>query len=171
MEHNIIKIDTSDINLIKKVYKNGEENVGDLETNEYNKRYDKNIYNTKVIKSETFFCDTRNKELVNILKKYIILNEKTEYISNIHYINYKIGEEAKEHFDTGPSIRTYIILLNDEFEGGEFYLENNHIDLKIGDMLEFDANLLHSVKPIQKGNREVIVIWILNSQKNKKTII
>jgi predicted 2-oxoglutarate/Fe(II)-dependent dioxygenase YbiX len=171
MEHNIIKIDSNDINLIKKVYKNGEENVGDTETNEYNKRYDKNIYNTKVIKSETFFCDTRNKELVNILKKYIILNEKTEYISNIHYINYKIGEEAKEHFDTGPSIRTYIILLNDEFEGGEFYLENNYIDLKIGEMLEFDANLLHSVKPIQKGNREVMVIWILNSQKNKKTII
>lgn len=171
MKHNIIKIDINDINLIKKIYRNGEENAGDVETNPYNKRIDKNHYSTELVKSETFFCDTRNKELVDVVKKYININEITEYIANIHYINYKIGEEAKEHVDTGSSIRTYIMLLNDSFEGGKFYLDNTHINLKLGEIIEFDANLLHKVTPIISGNREVIAIWVLPSQKNKKTII
>jgi hypothetical protein len=170
MEHKIIKIDINDINLIKQVYRNGEENGGDMETNPFNKRIDKNTYGTELVKSETFFCDTRNKELVDIVKKYININEITEYIANIHYINYKIGEEAKEHVDTGSSIRTYIMLLNDSFEGGQFYLDNTHINLKLGEIIEFDANLLHKVTPIISGNREVLAIWILPSQKNKKTL-
>ena len=171
MKYNIIKIEINDINLIKQVYRNGEENTGDIESNPYNKRIDKNNYSTELVKSETFFCDTRNKELVDIVKKYININETTEYISNMHYINYKIGEEAKQHVDTGSSIRTYIILLNDNFKGGEFYLDNIHIPLKLGEIIEFDANLLHKVTPIISGNREVIAIWILPSQKNKKTLM
>lgn len=171
MKYNIIKIEINDINLIKQVYRNGEENTGDIESNPYNKRIDKNNYSSELVKSETFFCDTRNKELVDIVKKYININETTEYISNMHYINYKIGEEAKQHVDTGSSIRTYIILLNDNFKGGEFYLDNIHIPLKLGEIIEFDANLLHKVTPIISGNREVIAIWILPSQKNKKTLM
>jgi len=171
MLYKILNIEIEDVNHIKKVYRDGEENNGDLEHNPYNTRVDKNTYNTNLVKSETFFCDTSNKELVNVIKKYIGLNEMTEYISNIHYINYKIGEEAKEHVDTGKSIRTYIILLNSDFEGGEFYLEGNHVNLKIGQIMEFDANLLHSVKTITNGNREVIVIWVKNSQKKDKSLI
>ena len=55
MKHNIINIDINDINLIKQVYRNGEENTGDVETNPYNKRIDKNNYSTELVKSETFF--------------------------------------------------------------------------------------------------------------------
>ena len=171
MKHNIIKIDINDVNLIKQVYRNGEENGRDIETNPYNRRINKKKYRTTLVKSETFFCDTRNKELVNIVKKYININETTEYIANMHYINYKIGEEAKEHVDTGSSIRTYITILNNNFKGGEFYLDNIHIPLKLGEMIEFDADLLHKVTPILSGNREVLVIWILKSQKNKQTLI
>lgn len=171
MNYKLINISIEDINVIKDVYRNGEENAGDLETNPYNRRIDKNGYNTNLVKSETFFCDTSNKELVNIVKKYITLNETMEYIANMHYINYKIGEEAKEHIDTGSSIRTYIILLNDNFEGGEFYLDNTYIPLKLGEIIEFDANLLHKVTPIISGHREVLAIWVLPSQKNKKTLM
>ena len=171
MNYKLINISIEDINVIKDVYRNGEENAGDLETNPYNRRIDKNGYNTNLVKSETFFCDTSNKELVNIVKKYITLNETMEYIANMHYINYKIGEEAKEHYDTGSSIRTYVILLNNNFTGCEFYLDNIHIPLKLGQIIEFDANLLHKVTPIISGNREVIAIWILPSQKNKKSLL
>jgi predicted 2-oxoglutarate/Fe(II)-dependent dioxygenase YbiX len=135
------------------------------------KRIHKNDYGTKLVKSETFFCDIRNKELIDTIKKYVNLNETTEYIANVHYINYKIGEEAKEHVDTGSSIRTYIILLNDNFEGGEFYLENQHIPIKLGDVLEFNGEEPHSVKAVTKGNREVLVVWVKTSQKGKKTLI
>jgi hypothetical protein len=171
MKYNIIKIDINDINSIKQVYRNGEENGSDIETNPHNKRLGKNDYGTKFVGSKTFFCDIRNKQLVDIVKKYININETTEYISNIHYINYKIGEEAKEHVDTGSSIRTYIILLNDSFTGGKFYLDNIHIPLKLSEIIEFDADLPHKVTPITYGNREVLVIWVLPSQKSKKTLV
>ena len=73
--YNVINVNPEDINLIKNVYKNGEENMGDYEENLFNKRIDKNTYNSKLISSETFFCDTRNKALINVIKKYISLKE------------------------------------------------------------------------------------------------
>ena len=171
MTHKILNIKIEDVNYIKKIYRYGEENMGIVDPNPYSVRVDKHTYNTNLVSSETFFCDIRNNELVDIIKKYITLNEKTEYISNIHYINYKIGEEAKEHVDTGKSMRTYVMLLNDMFEGGEFYIGANHIPLKIGEMIEFDAKSLHSVKPITIGNREVIVIWIKKILKYQKSLV
>ena len=168
--YNIINVNKEDIEEIKRVYRNGKENNGDLEENPYNLRTDKNEYNTKLVKSETFFCDTTNKELINLVKKYIRLNEKLEYISNIHYINYKIGEEAKEHVDTGSSIRTYLLILNDDYTGGEFYLRKDYIPLTIGIMIEFDADMPHSVRPIKTGNREVLVTWVKHSQKKEKSL-
>ena len=164
-------ISIDDINLIKEIYRNGNENAEESYDIVFNYRVSKERYNTNLVSSETFFCDLRNEQLVNIVKKYITLNEKTEYISNIHYINYQIGEEAKAHVDSGVSIRTYIILLNNDFEGGDFYLKDKHIPFSIGEIIEFDANILHSVKPIIKGNREVLVIWVRQSQKSKKSIL
>ena len=162
--YNISKIELSDINRLKKIYNLGEENQGELDF----VRFDKNTYNTNLVKSQTFFCDLRNDELVDIIKKYITLDETREFISNIHYINYQEGEEGKGHVDTHSSIRTYIILLSDEFEGGEFYINSKNLKLELGDVLEFNADLFHGVRKIKKGSREVLVIWIkyLDSIKN-----
>jgi hypothetical protein len=167
----IIKILNEDLYRIKQIYRNGMENAFPKPDNPFNLKVNKKRYNTDLIGSETFFCDLNNDELLNIIKKYIKLNEKTEYISNVHYIHYKEGEEAKQHRDGGSSIRTYVMMLNDEFEGGEFYLENIHIPFKMGEMIEFDALLPHSVSKIKNGDREVLVIWVDNSNKCKKTLI
>ena len=171
MTHKILNIEIEDVIHIKNICRNGEENMDTIHSNPYSKRIDKKKYNTNLISSETFFCDMRNKELIDVIKKYIILNEKVEYISNIHYINYKIGEEAKEHVDRGKSIRSYVMLLNDSFEGGEFYLGKTYIPLKIGEIIEFDAKSLHSVKPITIGNREVIIIFIKTILKYQKSFL
>lgn len=171
MKHSIVKIDINDINLIKKIYRNGEENMGAVSENPFNVREDKKGYNTNIVSSETFFCDIRNEELVNVVKKYIKCNDASEYIANIHYINYLVGEEAKPHTDKLASLRTYIILLNDTFKGGDFYLKNEHIPFTMGEVLEFPGEEIHSVKPIEEGNREVLVVWVKLSQKNSKTLL
>jgi hypothetical protein len=170
MEYKITNVSISDINRIKKIYKNGEENTGNDLVNEFNKRYKKEEYNVNVVNAKTFFCDLNNVELINIIKKYILVLEN-EYISNVHYINYNIGEKALSHVDTGSSIRTTIFLLNDNYEGGEFFLNDVYIPLKLGQILEFEADLIHEVKEIKNGNREVLVTWIKKSQKNKKTLL
>jgi hypothetical protein len=100
-------ISIEDINRIKQIYRDGEENGIEETDNPFVFRSSSSGYNTELVSSETFFCDLKNKELVDIVKKYIQLNEDTEYLSSIHYIHYKEGEEAKEHTDTLSSIRTY----------------------------------------------------------------
>lgn len=167
VKHNL---SIEDIEIIKNIYNKGEENIGDDVDNIYNKRFDKNHYNLNIVSAKTFFCDLYNVELIDIIKKYIKINQD-EYIANIHYINYGIGDEAKSHVDSGASVKTYIIMLNDNFEGGEFYLENELIPMKTGDMIEFDANKLHSVKMVSNGNREVLVIWIKWNKKDKKSLL
>ena len=164
-------ISIEDINRIKEIYRDGEENGIKESENPFIFRSDNKGYNTDLVSSETFFCDLRNKELVDIVKKYIQLNEDTEYLSSIHYIHYKEGEEAKEHTDTLSSIRTYIMLLSDSFKGGEFYLEKEHIPFGLGEMIKFDGTTKHSVKRVTEGNREVLAMWINRIPKHNKSVI
>lgn len=163
-------ISLDDIETIKRVYNKGEENIGDDVNNIYNKRFNKEDYNKNIVSAKTFFCDLYNIELIEIIKKYVKINQD-EYIANVHYINYGVGDEAKPHVDTGASIRTYIIMLNDNFKGGDFYLGNKMIPIKLGEMIEFDANKMHSVKTVTEGNREVLVIWMKWNKKDKKSLL
>ena len=96
-----------DIKTIKTIYNKGIENYGDDFNNIYNKRFNKENYNTNIVNAKTFFCDLHNNELIEIIKKYIVIHPD-EYISNVHYINYGINDEAKPHVDSIASIRTYI---------------------------------------------------------------
>ena len=164
------KISLSDIETIKNVYNKGTENHGVDINNEYNKRFPKAEYDINIVSSKTFFCDLNNQELVDVVKKNIPIKEN-EYISNIHYINYGVGEKAKPHVDTGASIRTFIMLLSNDFEGGDFYLEENKIDFQVGEIIEFDATLLHEVKTVTRGNREVLVVWLKWNNKNKQSLL
>ena len=63
------------------------------------------------------------------------------------------------------------LALNDDFEGGEFYLEENKIDFQVGEIIEFDATLLHEVKTVTRGNREVLVVWLKWNNKNKQSLL
>lgn len=163
-------ISFEDIDIIRNSYYKGDENSGDDPNNEYNKRFLKDNYNLKKVSAKTFFCDLNNTELMDVVRKNIPVTNK-EYITNVHYINYGIGERALEHTDTGASIKTFLILLNNEFQGGEFYLRGKYVPFKVGEIIEFDASLLHEVKPVIDGNREVLVIWLKWNNKNKKSLL
>ena len=173
-EYSITKLPDYDLELIKSLYRVGIENAGrksDTLGFLYSEILDKSMYNTNIVSSETFFCDMGNKKLLTLLNKYIQMNDESEYISNVHHIKYIVGEGAKPHTDDSISDKSYILLLNDEFEGGEFYLDNRHIKFEKGDLLEFKGHLLHEVKEITKGYREVLVIFSKKKSKVKKTLL
>ncbi len=149
------KISFEDINKIKEVYKNGNDT-------RYVPSNSDDINSPYFIKSERFFCDLKNDELLDIIKNNIPIDDVNECITSIHYINYKKGEGAKEHSDIGASNKTFIFILNDEFEGGEFHLDKNYVPLVKGDIIAFNGSQLHLVKPIKKGNREVLVVFLKN---------
>ena len=41
----------------------------------------------------------------------------------------------------------------------------------MGEMIEFNANITHSVSKITKGNREVLVVWLNWNNKNKISLL
>jgi len=86
------------------------------------------------------------------------------------------GWHTDNHLDiTRDTIRkvSFTILLNDDFEGGEFETENGApdkldrivtSDLKKGDMIVFPSYVFHQVKPVTKGIRYSLVGWIHGPQ-------
>ena len=170
MDYKIHNISIDDIEILKKVYNKGVEGRGDDPNNKFNVRMKVGDYNNSLISSEKFFCDLYNTELMDIIKKNIPINSD-EYITNVHYINYKEGEGAIGHVDTGASEKTFSILLTDEFEGGEFFLKREHIPFKMCEILQFNGNDFHEIKPVTKGSREVLIVWLKWNNKNQKSLV
>ena len=105
-------------------------------------------------------------------KKDSLLDKKFNYQS----VEYQLVEYVKDcHYtwhndDSLRRIETNIILLNDNFEGGEFELKDyGSIELNIGDCLNFKSTLDHRVKPVTKGIRYSLVTWLYD-QSEKPTI-
>lgn len=158
----------SDIDLIQNCYRNGIENNGDG----INDTFKMNMFSRITCTGkEIFFCDLKNENLLQIVKKYILL-EKNEFIDSIHHITYGIGEYSLPHYDAHPnntfSSKTYLFLLSDKFEGGGLFLNKTLVEFNKSDIIVFDTSVLHEVKPIKTGLREVLVIWV---RKNKKNIL
>ena len=100
-------------------------------------------YNTKL-----------NIELSRILK----IDNSTPL--TIHTVNYDVGGEAFEHID-GNSFNTFVIMLDDNYEGGHFYVEGNRVAFdKRGDVAHYvGCKQKHKVTPVTKGTRKVLVVW------------
>ena len=89
----------------------------------------------------------------------------------VRFNKYSVGEGIKEHVDhihslfdgerKGIPIISIVGTLNDDYEGGEFLINDEVIDFKQGDMLIFPSCFLypHMVKPVIKGTRYSWVLW------------
>lgn len=62
----------------------------------------------------------------------------------------------------GIPILTVLGGLNDDYEGGEFVLCGEQVELKAGEVLVFPSNFLypHEVKPVKSGTRYSFVSWV-----------
>jgi predicted 2-oxoglutarate/Fe(II)-dependent dioxygenase YbiX len=60
---------------------------------------------------------------------------------------------------------TILMFLNDDFEGGRLFLQNEHKKIyppqKAGTVLVFPSFILHGVEPVTKGVRRSVVTWLL----------
>jgi predicted 2-oxoglutarate/Fe(II)-dependent dioxygenase YbiX len=85
------------------------------------------------------------------------------------HLFYKGSEkgEYKEHTDhssTNPRVLSCSLILNDDYEGGDFsFFKGKYIvKKKSRSAVVFPSNFCfpHSVTPVTKGNRHAIVTWI-----------
>lgn len=97
-----------------------------------------------------------DKELEERISKQII-GDQFLSTGKMYITEYKQGESCKIHHD--PAEVTAIVLLNSNFTGGEFILENLKVDLSPGDLLLFDKRKNHAVSEIISGNRFALSIW------------
>jgi predicted 2-oxoglutarate/Fe(II)-dependent dioxygenase YbiX len=84
----------------------------------------------------------------------------------IHIFTYHVGAEMVEHYDTN-SYDTFVIILEDKFEGGVFYLNGKHTEFKKrGDVARYNGSASpHEVTPITNGTRKVLVVWYPKKEK------
>ncbi len=89
------------------------------------------------------------------------------YIKKYSFNKYGVGDFLDWHSDSheilnGATI-TFIIQLNDDYDGGEiqYNIDNNiyTINKKIGSVFIFDSNISHSVKKIENRNRYSLNVW------------
>ena len=148
--------------------------------------YDQSTPSKKEEKESDFIYATREqfkmieKYLLEALQKYQAKYSQEEgqirtpwiaHISAVRFNRYKVGTHMQTHYDhihtifdgkyKGIPILSFIGLLNDNYQGGEFLCRKKEIKLKRGDILLFPSNFMypHRVKEITKGIRYSFVGW------------
>ena len=111
----------------------------------------------RLFKEQSQNIQTYSKEFPHVL-----INEDTGY----ELLKYETGGFYVEHVDHAPElVRTVScsIILNDDYEGGEFaFFGKEHIiKASKGDVIMFPSNFVyrHEVMPVTKGTRYAVITW------------
>lgn len=100
---------------------------------------------------------------------------------HFQYTVYNVNEEYKAHSDiiyTASKFKTLTrklsisLVLSDnyEYEGGEFQIINSEqseastVEQKKGRLIVFPSWMVHKVKPVTRGVRKSIVVWVVGPQ-------
>ena len=77
----------------------------------------------------------------------------------IHMTQYSESQWLRNHLDAGEN-KTMIILLTDEFTGGDTLLDSTKVKFDKGDGLFFDGyRTYHAVSEVKSGVRNALNIW------------
>ena len=136
-------------------------------------RYMNEIHNKVVDTNNTIICIKDNKSIHYSNKNTVLYNQLQELFGNsdlvldcFYKFRYNVGDYAKAHKDSYSS-QTSLILLSDNFTGGDFTLEKKLVNFnKKGMFVNFDSTKKHSVSEILTGHRDVLVMLFQNKKKN-----
>jgi hypothetical protein len=112
------------------------------------------------------------KNLNQYQKDLNILDYNYKYIFDIEILKYEntgFYDWHVDHFATIPRTMSCILLLNNDYEGGNLCFRNPdgsgewEIEVKSNRMIIWPSNFLypHTVKPLTKGKRYSVVAWAL----------
>ena len=87
------------------------------------------------------------------------------------FLMYDVNGKYEAHVDTFHQLSdetrklTALAILNDDFEGGKFYIMNSHEKIyppqEKGDIIVFPSFMVHGVEPVTKGMRYTVVTWMV----------
>lgn len=119
-------------------------------------------------------------DITNIIKQYCSENLNLEVDNvNICVLKYEKGWRFERHRDyggnefTGDYLYNINVLLNNEYEGGEFYLEDKPYIKPVGEIYHYESSKYHEVKQIKDGTRYSCLFYVRHRdiKNNKKTVI
>jgi len=88
---------------------------------------------------------------------YLVYEPDGHYVSHVDCKNDPSQELCRKI--------TVLAFLNDDFEGGKFYIEvsskRHYPPQKKGSVLAFPSYIIHGVEPVTKGVRRSIVAWLV----------
>jgi hypothetical protein len=109
-------------------------------------------------------------------EKYIsnkIINYGKEHLGlsifnvNLGVIRYSVGDYFHRHIDRNPNdkfnkdfVFNINLKLNDDYEGGEFFLNDKLFVAEVGDVYHYKSTEYHEVKPITGGIRYTGLFYI-----------
>lgn len=115
-----------------------------------------------------FIIQAANEQFYNFHLNGYSSFQYTTYDSNGRYdwhTDMSFGEKFGE--DAEPRKLSLTLLLNDDFEGGEFQINNGKeetplaVPMHKGRAVLFPSFMIHRITPITKGTRKSLVVWTL----------
>jgi len=132
--------------------------------------------NEKVRKSETAWLSRDDPVVNNIIERCIKYTDRpTRNCEELQVLKYKPGGHYKPHqdafMDDNKRMYTFILALNDDYEGGEtvFPNLNKTYKLEAGDALFFNtldnyeldtSKALHGGQPVKSGEKWICNLWV-----------
>ena len=125
-----------------------------------NQKYDKDIENFRDI-----VCEELVKNFDIFIKEFNLNYEYNHFAFGVR--KHMSGTYFAPHQDEGY---TQIMYLNDDYEGGEFILNDINFILKPkkGDIVIFEGTMTHSISKILSGTRYAIITTFHRKTKNEK---
>lgn len=114
---------------------------------------DKHVTSTKITS-----YSLKNTELKNFVSE--IFEKDPNSVNTIHTSDYGTGDSVAPHYDV--STFTVVIITEDGFEGGEFYLKGEYQPQfkSNGDYITYHGKTsLHEVKEVTQGMRQTLTFW------------
>lgn len=143
---------------------------GGMSDIEYKNLYIKHPYATTVDGNPTLILSSMKHYGLHDeqLNTFLISNFGTpKYELDFFYeLTYNEGDYTKPHYDREIAIQTTLVLLNDDFSGGELFIDETDVKFnKKKSYINFDGHKLkHSVNKIKSGKRIVLVIMFNKKQ-------
>lgn len=133
--------------------------------------------NEQIRKSETAWLSTEDPIVKSVVERCISRTDRPiENCEQLQVLRYKPGGHYQPHQDVfyedkNKRIHTFILALNDEYEGGETSFPNikEKYKLRAGDAIFFDtldnygldtSDALHGGQPVKSGEKWVCNLWV-----------
>ena len=131
----------------------------------------------KIRKSETAWLSTEDPIIKSVVERCVSHTDRPiENCEQLQVLRYKPGGHYQPHQDVfyedkNKRVHTFILALNDEYEGGETSFPNikEKYKLRAGDALFFDtldnygldtSDALHGGEPVKSGEKWVCNLWV-----------